>query len=54
MDILNIYSERVFYYFTEIAKIPRGSGNEKEISDYLVNFAKQKGLLFIKMKTIMF
>lgn len=44
MDILNIYPERVFYYFTEIAKIPRGSGNEKEISDYLVNFAKQKGL----------
>lgn len=36
-------SDRVFYYFGEISKIPRGSGNTKEISDYCVNFAKEKG-----------
>lgn len=24
----------VFYHFAEISKIPRGSGNEKEISDF--------------------
>lgn len=30
----------VFFYFEELSKIPRGSGNEKEISDYLVAFAK--------------
>lgn len=30
----------IFKYFGEISKIPRGSGNEKEISDYLVAFAK--------------
>lgn len=36
--------ERVFYYFEEISKIPRGSGNEQEISDYLVAFAKERGL----------
>jgi len=35
--------EKVFYYFEEISQIPRGSGNEKEISDYLYNLAKSKG-----------
>lgn len=34
--------ERVFYYFEEISKIPRGSYHEKAISDYLVEFAKQR------------
>ncbi len=34
--------EKVFYYFEEISKIPRGSGNEKQISDYLFNLAKSK------------
>lgn len=40
--------EKVFYYFEEISKIPRGSGNEKQISDYLYNFAKVKGLEVIQ------
>ena len=31
----------IFKYFSEISEIPRGSGNEKEISDYLVAFAKE-------------
>ena len=35
--------EKVFYYFEEITRIPRDSGNEKEISDYLFNLAKCKG-----------
>ncbi len=30
----------IFQYFSEISEIPRGSGNEKEVSDYLVAFAK--------------
>ena len=34
----------VFYHFAEISKIPRGSGNEKEISDYLVKFAQNRNL----------
>lgn len=34
----------VFGYFEEIAGIPHGSGNVDRISDYLVNFAKEKGL----------
>ena len=35
--------EKVFYYFEEISQIPRGSGNEKQISDYLYNLAISKG-----------
>ncbi|MFJ7755340.1 aminoacyl-histidine dipeptidase [Peribacillus muralis] len=34
----------VFHYFAEISKIPRGSGKEKAISDYLVRFAKERDL----------
>lgn len=34
----------VFKYFSEISAIPRGSGNEKAVSDYLVGFAKQHQL----------
>ena len=31
-------------YFEEISAIPRGSGNEKQISDHMVEFAKKLGL----------
>lgn len=34
----------IFKYFDEISKIPRGSGNEKGISDFLVSFAKEHQL----------
>jgi dipeptidase D len=34
----------IFKYFAEISKIPRGSGNEHEISNYLVSFAKSHQL----------
>lgn len=40
----NLQPERVFYYFEEISKIPRESGNEQAISDFLVNFAKANNL----------
>lgn len=40
--------ERVFYYFEEICKIPHGSGNTKEISDYLVKFAKEHKLSYVQ------
>ncbi len=36
--------EKVFYFFEEISRIPRGSGNTKAISDYCVEFAKARGL----------
>lgn len=44
----NCEPKRVFYYFEELCKIPHGSGNTKEISDYLVNFAKEQGLAYIQ------
>lgn len=34
----------IFKYFTDISMIPRGSGNEKEVSDYIVCFAKDRKL----------
>lgn len=40
----NLKPQAVFNYFEEITQIPRGSGNEKGISDYLVNFGKSLGL----------
>lgn len=35
--------KKVFHYFEEISNIPRGSYHEKEISDYLVDYAKTHG-----------
>lgn len=39
---------RVFYYFEQISQIPRGSGNTRQISDYLVSFAVDHGLAYIQ------
>ena len=36
--------EKLFHFFEEISAIPRGSGNEKGISDFLVKFAEDRGL----------
>ena len=36
--------QKVFYFFEEISKIPRGSFNEKAVSDWIVNFARERGL----------
>ncbi|MCR4611194.1 MAG: aminoacyl-histidine dipeptidase [Lachnospiraceae bacterium] len=40
----NLYPNEVFKYFEEISNIPRGTYNEKAISDYLVAFAKERNL----------
>jgi dipeptidase D len=34
----------IFRYFSEISMIPRGSGNEQAVSDYLVSYAKEHKL----------
>ncbi|MFR3032163.1 MAG: M20/M25/M40 family metallo-hydrolase, partial [Blautia sp.] len=39
---------RVFHYFEEICNIPHGSGNTKEISDYLVKFAQEHNLSYVQ------
>ena len=41
-------SKRHCYYFNELAKIPHGSKNEKAISDYIVNKAKELGLRYLQ------
>ena len=38
----------VFRYFEEICAIPHGSGNTKQISDYLVSFAKEQDIRYIQ------
>lgn len=40
----NLEPKEVFQYFEEICNIPHGSGNTAAISNYLVEFAKNKGL----------
>lgn len=37
-------------YFRQISEIPRGSYYNDKIGDYLVNFAKEKGLFYLKDK----
>lgn len=48
----NVEPIEVFKYFEEISNIPRGSGNEKGISDYLVSFAKKHNLEAVQDKTL--
>ena len=49
MAILENYEPKnVFHYFEEICSIPHGSGNTKQISDYLVNFAKERQLKYVQ------
>ncbi len=44
----NLQPVEVFKYFEKLSRIPRGSGNEKEISDYLVSFAKEHNLEYVQ------
>lgn len=44
VNLKELYPQKVFEYFSEIASIPHGSGNEKQLSDYIVAFAKARSL----------
>ncbi len=44
----NLEPQNVFYYFEEITKIPHGSGNVDQISNYLAEFARERGLFCIQ------
>lgn len=44
----NLEPQKVFYYFEEITKIPHGSGNVEQISNYLADFARERGLFYIQ------
>ncbi|MCB7303303.1 aminoacyl-histidine dipeptidase [Bariatricus massiliensis] len=40
--------QEVFHFFEELCKIPHGTFDTKRISDYCVEFAKERGLEFIQ------
>ena len=44
----NLEPKSVFRFFEEISAVPRGSGNREGISSYLVKFAKDRGLEYIR------
>ncbi len=48
----NLKPKQVFHYFEELTAIPRCSGNEKQVSDYLVNFAKERKLKVFQDKAL--
>ena len=49
MSVLsNLEPESVFGFFEEITKIPHGSGNVGQISDYLAEFAEKRGIRCIQ------
>lgn len=45
-----ILKDKTIEFFKEISNIPRESGNEKQISDYICNFAKSRKLEYIQDK----
>lgn len=51
-ELKNSICVEVFQYFKEMNEIPRGSGNEKAISDWLVKFAKDHSLEVIQDKAM--
>jgi len=46
--LIDLQPVEVFKYFEKLSQIPRGSGNEKEVSDYLVSFAKENSLEYVQ------
>ncbi|GAA0071629.1 aminoacyl-histidine dipeptidase [Clostridium sardiniense] len=48
----NLEPKKVFEFFEDLTRIPHDSGNEKEISDYLVKFAKERNLEVIQDKAL--
>ena len=40
--------ENVFYWFEKVCAIPHGSGNTKQISDFMAGFAEDRGLRYIQ------
>ena len=42
LDINKEEPKEVLKFFREVSKIPRESGNEEGIKNYLVNFAKER------------
>ncbi|NEU04736.1 aminoacyl-histidine dipeptidase [Clostridium senegalense] len=47
-ELKGLKSYSAFKFFREMNEIPRGSGNEKAVSDWLVKFAKERNLEVIQ------
>ena len=43
-EVIKMKCDNVLKFFEAINQIPRGSGNEKGVSDYIVSFAKERNL----------
>ena len=50
-ELLNLKPERLWYYFTEILKIPRPSKREEKIAEYLIKFGQKHNLETIQDET---
>ncbi|MBQ3472061.1 MAG: aminoacyl-histidine dipeptidase, partial [Clostridia bacterium] len=46
--LTGIEPQKVFDYFETLCSIPHGSGNTKQISDYIASFAKERGLKYMQ------
>ena len=44
--ISGVKNQLPLYYFERLSEIPRGSGNEKEVANYIADFARKKGVRF--------
>lgn len=49
---IDIEPKSVFKFFEEISRIPRETGNEKAVSDWLVEFAKERNLSYVQDKKL--
>lgn len=48
VKLAGLKPEAVFAYFEKLCSIPHGSRNTKPISDYLVSFAQEQGIRYIR------
>ena len=46
VKLAGLQPEAVFGYFEKLCSMPHGSGNTKQISDYLVSFAQEHGIRY--------
>ena len=50
----NLEPKKVFRFFEEICQIPHGTFDIDRISDYYVEFAKERGLKYIQDEVLCF
>ncbi len=48
MKLAGLEPQSVFAYFEKLCSIPHGSGNTKQISDYLVSFAEEHHIRYVQ------